>query len=101
MRGMRSAAKQPEPTKRPEAANLKQTMAMLLPYLWQFKYRVLLALLALVAAKAAVLLMPVALKYLVDALDASQHSVLALPIALLLLYGALRFATVFFGEVRD
>ena len=101
MRGMRSAAKQPEPTKRPEAANLKQTMAMLLPYLWQFKYRVLLALLALVAAKAAVLLMPVALKYLVDALDASQHSALVLPIALLLLYGALRFATVFFGEVRD
>lgn len=101
MRGMRSAAKQPEPTKRPEAANLKQTMAMLLPYLWQFRYRVLLALLALVAAKAAVLLMPVALKYLVDELDASQHSVLVLPIALLLLYGALRFATVFFGEVRD
>ena len=101
MRGMRSAAKQPEPTKRPEAANLKQTMAMLLPYLWQFRYRVLLALLALVAAKAAVLLMPVALKYLVDALDASQHSALVLPIALLLLYGALRFATVFFGEVRD
>ncbi|HEX5793315.1 MAG TPA: ABC transporter transmembrane domain-containing protein, partial [Rheinheimera sp.] len=74
---------------------------MLWPYLWQFKYRVLLALLALVAAKAAVLLMPLALKYIVDALDSGQHSVLLLPVALLLLYGGLRFAGVFFGEVRD
>lgn len=101
MRGMRSAAKQPQPVKRPQATNLRQTLAMLWPYLWQFKYRVLLALLALVAAKAAVLLMPLALKYIVDALDSGQHSVLLLPVALLLLYGGLRFAGVFFGEVRD
>ncbi|WP_166838741.1 ABCB family ABC transporter ATP-binding protein/permease [Rheinheimera pleomorphica] len=101
MRGMRSAAKQPEPTKRAEATNLTQTLAMLWPYLWQFKYRVLLALLALIAAKAAVLLMPVALKYIVDALDTGQQPLLALPVALLLLYGGLRFAGVFFGEVRD
>ena len=101
MRGMRSAAKQPEPSKRPEAANLRQTLAMLWPYLWQFKYRVLLALLALIAAKAAVLLMPLALKYIVDALDSGQHSILLVPVALLLLYGGLRFAGVFFGEVRD
>ncbi|MBU1308813.1 MAG: ABC transporter ATP-binding protein/permease [Gammaproteobacteria bacterium] len=98
---MRSAAKQPQPLKRPQATNLKQTLAMLWPYLWQFKYRVLLALLALIAAKAAVLLMPLALKYIVDSLDSGQHSVLLLPVALLLLYGGLRFAGVFFGEVRD
>jgi ATP-binding cassette, subfamily B, heavy metal transporter len=101
MRGMRSAAKQPEPSKRPEAANLKQTLAMLWPYLWQFKYHVLLAVFALIAAKAAVLLMPLALKYIIDALDGSQQPMLLVPVALLLLYGGLRFATVFFGEVRD
>ena len=101
MRGMRSAAKQPQPLKRPQATNLKQTLAMLWPYLWQFKYRVLLALLALIAAKAAALLMPLALKHIVDALDSGQHSVLLLPVALLVLYGGLRFAGVFFGEVRD
>lgn len=101
MRGMRSAAKQPEAIKRPEATNLAQTLAMLWPYLWQFKYRVVLALLALIAAKAAVLLMPAALKYIVDALDSSQLSIVTVPAALLLLYGALRFASVFFGEVRD
>ncbi len=101
MRGMRSAAKQPQPVKRPQATNLKQTLAMLWPYLWQFKYRVVLALLALIAAKAAVLLMPLALKYIVDALDGAQHNILLVPVALLLLYGGLRFAGVFFGEVRD
>ncbi|MEO3866874.1 ABC transporter ATP-binding protein/permease [Rheinheimera sp. HH7-4] len=74
---------------------------MLWPYLWQFKYRVLLALLALVGAKAAVLFMPVTLKYIVDALDSGQQVLLVLPVALLLLYGGLRFAGVFLGEVRD
>nr|WP_310211849.1 ABC transporter ATP-binding protein/permease [Rheinheimera pacifica] len=74
---------------------------MLWPYLWQFKHRVLLALLALVAAKATTLLMPLALKYIVDALDQGQHNLLVVPLAMLLLYGGLRFASVFFGEVRD
>ncbi|MEH8020242.1 ABC transporter ATP-binding protein/permease [Rheinheimera metallidurans] len=101
MRGMRSAAKQPEPTKRNDATNLKQTLAMLWPYLWQFKYRVLLALLALIAAKAATLLMPLALKYIIDALDGNRHQLLMVPVVLLLLYGGLRFAGVFLGEVRD
>ena len=101
MRGMRSAAKQPEAVKRPQATDLKQTLAMLWPYLWQFKFRVVLALLALLAAKAAVLLMPVALKYIVDALDSATVPALSIPVALLLLYGALRFCGVFFGEVRD
>ncbi|QBL08809.1 ABC transporter ATP-binding protein/permease [Rheinheimera sp. D18] len=101
MRGMRSAAKQPEPTKTHDATNLKQTLAMLWPYLWQFKYRVLLALLALIAAKAATLLMPLALKYIIDALDGNRHQLLMVPVVLLLLYGGLRFAGVFLGEVRD
>ena len=101
MRGMRSAAKQPAPAKRAEATNLKQTLAMLWPYLWQFKYRVLIALLALFAAKAAVLLMPVALKYIVDALDSKHSAVVTVPLLLLLAYGGLRFASVFFGEIRD
>lgn len=101
MRGMRSAAKQPDAVKRYNATNLKQTFAMLWPYLWQFKGRVILAMLALIAAKGAVLLMPLALKYIVDSLDTAQNAVLAVPLVLLLLYGGLRFAGVFFGEVRD
>jgi ATP-binding cassette, subfamily B, heavy metal transporter len=101
MRGMRSTAKQPEPQKRPEALRLGQTVATLWPYLMAFKGRVLLAVVALIAAKAATLLMPWALKEIIDKLDTNVSALLVLPAALLLLYGGLRFASVFFGELRD
>ncbi|WP_413229007.1 ABCB family ABC transporter ATP-binding protein/permease [Arsukibacterium sp.] len=101
MRGMRSTAKQPEPQKRPEALRLGQTVATLWPYLMAFKGRVLLAVVALIAAKAATLLMPWALKEIIDKLDTNVSTLLVLPAALLLLYGGLRFASVFFGELRD
>ncbi|MDX1536432.1 MAG: ABC transporter ATP-binding protein/permease [Arsukibacterium sp.] len=98
---MRSTAKQPEPQKRPEALRLGQTVATLWPYLMAFKGRVLLAVVALIAAKAATLLMPWALKEIIDKLDTNVSTLLVLPAALLLLYGGLRFASVFFGELRD
>nr|WP_152663064.1 ABC transporter ATP-binding protein/permease [Arsukibacterium ikkense] len=98
---MRSTAKQPEPQKRPEALKLGQTVRTLWPYLMAFKGRVLLAVLALIAAKGATLLMPWALKEIIDALDSNVSALLVLPAALLLLYGGLRFASVFFGELRD
>ncbi|WP_083216230.1 ABC transporter ATP-binding protein/permease [Alishewanella sp. HH-ZS] len=101
MRGMRSAAKQPEPQKRSYAMSLGQSVQTLWPYLMAFKGRVLLALLCLIAAKAATLLVPFALKEIVDALDSGRQALLVLPLALILLYGGLRFATVFFGELRD
>ncbi|HAW93487.1 MULTISPECIES: ABCB family ABC transporter ATP-binding protein/permease [unclassified Arsukibacterium] len=101
MRGMRSTAKQPEPQKRPEALQLGQTVATLWPYLMAFKGRVFLAILALITAKAATLIMPWALKEVIDALDPNVSNVVLLPVSLLLLYGGLRFATVFFGELRD
>lgn len=101
MRGMRSTAKQPEPQKRAEALKLGQTIRTLWPYLMAFKGRVMLAVLALIAAKAATLLMPWALKEIIDALDSNVSALIVLPAALLLLYGGLRFASVFFGELRD
>lgn len=101
MRGMRSAAKQPEPQKRSYAMSLGQSVQTLWPYLMAFKGRVLLALLCLIATKAATLLVPFALKEIVDALDSGRQALLVLPLALILLYGGLRFATVFFGELRD
>ncbi|MGO2291544.1 MAG: ABCB family ABC transporter ATP-binding protein/permease [Pseudoalteromonas sp.] len=81
--------------------NLNQSIKTLWPYLMAFKGRVLLALLALVAAKGATLLMPWALKEIIDAVDGNLQTVLLVPVTLLLLYGGLRFAGVFFGEVRD
>jgi len=101
MRGMRSAAKQPEPHKRSYAMPLSQSVKTLWPYLMQFKVRVLLALLCLIGAKAATLLVPFALKEIVDSLDSGRQALLVLPVALILLYGSLRFLTVFLGELRD
>nr|WP_228074474.1 ABC transporter ATP-binding protein/permease [Lelliottia steviae] len=88
-------------TKSPDAMNLSQSIKTLWPYLMTFKGRVILAVLALIAAKGATLLMPWALKEIIDAVDASINPLLSVPIALLIAYGLLRFASVFFGEVRD
>ncbi|WP_268793908.1 ABC transporter transmembrane domain-containing protein [Rheinheimera salexigens] len=101
MASMRRSAKQPQTTRQAHATSLKQTLALLWPYLWQFKFRVTLAILALIAAKSALLLMPLALKHIVDSLDGAQSKIIIVPVAILIAYGALRFAGVFFGEVRD
>lgn len=81
--------------------NLRQTLRYMWPYLWDFKGRALLAVFALLAAKGATLLMPWALKHIVDGVDANLHPTLTLPLAFILFYGALRFASVFFSELRD
>ncbi|WP_254869072.1 ABC transporter ATP-binding protein/permease [Pseudoalteromonas sp. HF66] len=88
-------------TRSPDAMNLSQSIKTLWPYLMTFKGRVILAVLALIAAKGATLLMPWALKEIIDAVDSSINPILSVPIALLIGYGLLRFASVFFGEVRD
>lgn len=75
----------------------------LLPYLLESRYRVLLALACLVAAKGAILLIPFLLKHLVDSLEGASVTELApaMLLGLVLAYGAARFANVFFGELRD
>src|SRR3954467_3877155 len=77
-----------------------RTAALLLPYLWEFKARVAIALTFLVAAKLANVSVPLVLKRIVDALDPTQ-AVLALPLLMLLAYGALRLSTTLFAELRD
>ena len=62
----------------------------LVPYLWEFKWRVLIALAFLVTAKLANVGVPLVLKEIVDALD-PQTAILAVPFALLAAYGLLRF----------
>ncbi|WP_010389851.1 ABCB family ABC transporter ATP-binding protein/permease [Pseudoalteromonas undina] len=87
--------------KRPDAMNLKQSVQTLWPYITKFKGRVLIAILALIGAKGATLLMPWALKEIIDSVDKSINPLLLVPTLLLIMYGALRFASVFLGEVRD
>jgi len=105
MRGMHSSGLSSHPNNEPRSAsakvNLRQSMAYLLPYLWEFKGRVVLAVLALLAAKGATLVMPWALKHIIDGVDRSLSAELMLPTFFILFYGALRFGSVFFGELRD
>ncbi|HHW77966.1 MAG TPA: ABC transporter ATP-binding protein/permease [Xanthomonadaceae bacterium] len=73
----------------------------LLPYLWEYRGRVLVALGCLVLAKIANIGVPLTLKQIVDSLDASHQAAVALPTALLLAYGALKLGNALFGELRD
>ncbi|MBK1644314.1 metal ABC transporter permease [Thiocapsa imhoffii] len=73
----------------------------MLPYLWEFRGRALLALLCLIAAKVANVGVPVVLKEIVDAFEASPHQVLVLPLSLLFAYGVLKLSSALFNELRD
>jgi ATP-binding cassette subfamily B protein len=80
----------------------------LVPYLFEFKSRIGLALLCLVAAKLASVGLPFILKHIVDGLDGrtgdgsiDEQQLLVLPLALLVAYGLVRFSNVLFGELRD
>ncbi|WP_068167369.1 ABCB family ABC transporter ATP-binding protein/permease [Hydrogenophaga taeniospiralis] len=80
------------------------TLARLLPYLWQYKWRVVLALGFMVGAKMANVGVPLLLKELVDAMTIQPGSVeamLVVPLGLLLAYGGLRLSTTVFTELRE
>lgn len=76
-----------------------------IPFLLEYKARVALALLCLVAAKLASVGLPFVLKQLVDDLDQkiSQPELIALsiPVGLLIAYGFIRLMNVLLGEARD
>jgi ABC-type transport system involved in Fe-S cluster assembly fused permease/ATPase subunit len=73
----------------------------LLPYLWEYRGRVLLALGCLILAKLANVTVPLVLKGLVDHLDVKASMMAVLPLALLLAYGTARLGSSLFGELRD
>ena len=77
-----------------------QTIRSLLPYLWEFKARVVIAMGLLVFAKLANVAIPLALKQIIDALDKTQ-AVLVVPVFLIIGYGLLRLFSTLFGELRD
>ena len=80
-----------------------RTLRRLLPYLWRYKWRVMLALAFMLAAKLANIGVPLILKDLVDAMDVktAAQAALVVPVALLLGYGMLRLASSLFTELRE
>src|SRR5258707_9378503 len=77
-----------------------RAVGTLLPYLLEYKWRVLLALACLITAKLANVAVPLIMKEVVDRLDV-QTAIIAVPVALLAIYGILRFSATLFGELRD
>ena len=77
-----------------------KALGTLLPYLWEYKWRVVIALAFLVIAKLANVAVPLVMKEVVDGLD-SRLQLVAVPAALLAMYGILRFSTTLFQELRD
>ncbi|MEX1200168.1 MAG: ABC transporter ATP-binding protein/permease [Methylophaga sp.] len=80
-----------------------QTLKSLWPYLFEYRGRIVIAMLCLVAAKLATIVVPFILKYIVDGLDSNQlpDKMIALPLGLLLAYGVARLSTTLFSELRD
>ncbi len=78
-----------------------QAIRSLLPFIWQFKGRVLFALGLLILAKLANVGVPLALKEAIDALDPQQQDIIYLPVIMLVAYGILRLASSVFSELRD
>nr|SPS05158.1 Lipid A export ATP-binding/permease protein MsbA [Candidatus Nitrotoga fabula] len=72
----------------------------LIPYLLEFRGRVVLAMLLLVLAKLANVTVPLVLKEIVDALG-QPMAMLSVSVSLVIGYGLLRFFSTLFGELRD
>ncbi len=94
---MQFHARTEEPHK--QRADFKNLLQMF-PYVWAYRWRVLIALGCLIVAKVATVAVPLVLKGIVDSLDI-EASLVVLPLGLLLAYGALRLTTALFNELRD
>ncbi len=89
----------PKPAE-PPATGDAGVVRKLLPYLWEYRGRVFLALAFLVTAKFANLAVPLVMKAIVDGLSGPK-AVLAVPVLLLAAYGTLRLSSTLFNELRD
>jgi ATP-binding cassette, subfamily B, heavy metal transporter len=101
---MRKAVVLPLPGEAPAARSDAATLRRLLPYLWRYRVRVLLALAFMLVAKGANVGVPVLLKHVVDSLTikpGDPAALLVVPVGLLLAYAGLRLSTTVFTELRE
>jgi ATP-binding cassette, subfamily B, heavy metal transporter len=82
------------------------TIKRLVTYLWArdepgLKFRVILALVFLVGAKFVIVFTPFFYKDAVDQLAVKNESLIVFPFLAIVAYGAARFMSTIFGELRD
>ena len=76
----------------------------LLPYLMEYRFRVILALSCLIAAKFANLGIPILMKDLIDSLNVkadSPQALMVVPLGIIVAYGLLRISASLFAELRE
>ena len=97
-----------------ESKNFLNVIQDFLPFFLKFKGRMVLALVALIGAKATLVSVPIIFKYLVDHVSDSESATRLLegffhsedkliyyPIFLIVIYGVLRFLSTGFAELRE
>ncbi|GIR48542.1 MAG: metal ABC transporter permease [Burkholderiaceae bacterium] len=97
-----------------ESKNFFNVIQDFLPFFLKFKGRMILALFALIGAKATLVSVPIIFKYLVDHVSDSESATRLLegffhsedkliyyPIFLIIIYGVLRFLSTGFAELRE
>ena len=72
----------------------------LVPYLLEFKFRLVAVVVLLILAKLTNVAVPLVLKDIVDAMGKPQ-AILTIPVSLVIAYGLLRLFSTLFGEIRD
>ena len=100
----RYPSRSPEPPANQGTRNDWVTLRTLFPYLWAYKWRMLLALTFLIGAKLANVGVPLILKRLIDHMTIgpdNPRALLVLPVGLLIAYGILRLCTTLFTELRE
>jgi ATP-binding cassette subfamily B protein len=78
----------------------RRVLRVLAASAWRFRRRILAALALLLLAKAATILVPVALKEIIDGFS-EPRATYVLPVFMLVAYALLRFGGTLFGELRD
>ena len=85
-----------------------ETLRRLLPYLKKYWFRIIIAVVLLIAAKISTILVPITLKKVIDALNIDINNpenidagLVIVPISLLIAYGSLRLCSVLFQELRN
>jgi ATP-binding cassette subfamily B protein len=100
-----------DPMAESTGGNHWRTLATLMPYLWppgrrDLRFRVVVAMALLAAAKLAIVFIPFIYKEVIDALnvtgpDGKVGALVVIPILMIVAFGAARVAGQAFGELRD
>ena len=78
-----------------------RSLGAIMPFLWEYRGRALLALLFLILAKLSLIGVPLVLKEIIELFEQGDRHLLALPVGLIVGYGLLRLSSALFNELRD